>query len=73
MGVFTPGSHGSTFGGNPFGSSLLGLRALEVIEENRLAEHSAELGAYFMEHLKTIKESSNSRNKRDEFVDRDCC
>ena len=54
MGVFNPGSHGSTFGGNPLAAAL-GLRALELMEENRLAEHSAELGAYFMEQLKTIK------------------
>ncbi|MDF3034530.1 MAG: rocD [Alphaproteobacteria bacterium] len=54
MHVFTPGSHGSTFGGNPLGAAVA-LRALELIEEDRLAERSAELGAYFMNQLKTIK------------------
>ncbi len=53
MNVFTPGSHGSTFGGNPLGAAI-GLRALEVIEEDRLCERSTELGAYLMEQLKMI-------------------
>jgi ornithine--oxo-acid transaminase len=54
MSVFNPGSHGSTFGGNPLGAAIA-LRALEVIEEDKYAEHSAELGAYFLEELKKIK------------------
>lgn len=54
VGVFTPGSHGSTFGGNPLGAAVA-LRALEVIEEERLPERSAELGAYLIEQLQTIK------------------
>jgi ornithine--oxo-acid transaminase len=54
MDVFTPGSHGSTFGGNPLGSALA-LRALEILEAERLAERSAELGAYFLAELQAIK------------------
>lgn len=54
MGVFNPGSHGSTFGGNPLAAAI-SLRALELIEEENLSQRSAELGTYFMEQLKTIK------------------
>jgi ornithine--oxo-acid transaminase len=54
LGVFNPGSHGSTFGGNPLACAV-SLAALEVIEEERLTERSLELGNYFLEKLKTIK------------------
>lgn len=54
MSVFTPGSHGSTFGGNPLGAAVA-LCALQVMEEERLSERSAELGAYLMERLQMIK------------------
>jgi ornithine--oxo-acid transaminase len=54
LGVFNPGSHGSTFGGNPLACAV-SLAALEVMEEERLAERSLELGNYFIEKLKTIK------------------
>ncbi|WP_066065021.1 ornithine--oxo-acid transaminase [Neobacillus soli] len=53
LGVFNPGSHGSTFGGNPLACAV-SLAALEVIEEENLAEQSLELGKYFLELLKTI-------------------
>ncbi|MEH7494923.1 ornithine--oxo-acid transaminase [Neobacillus niacini] len=54
LGVFNPGSHGSTFGGNPLACAV-SIAALEVIEEEKLAERSLELGDYFLEQLKTIK------------------
>ena len=54
MRVFTPGSHGSTFGGNPLGAAVA-LRALEIVEKEKFSERSAELGAYFLEQLKKIK------------------
>ena len=57
MSVFNPGSHGSTFGGNPLAATLAH-RALEILEEEKLADHSAELGVYFMEQLKLIKSSA---------------
>lgn len=53
MDVFTPGSHGSTFGGNPIGSAV-GLASLQVLEDERLDERAMELGEYFMERLKAI-------------------
>ncbi|TCP30641.1 ornithine--oxo-acid transaminase [Scopulibacillus darangshiensis] len=53
LSVFNPGSHGSTFGGNPLASAV-SVAALEVIEEENLAERSRELGEYFQERLKGI-------------------
>lgn len=53
LGVFNPGSHGSTFGGNPLGCAVA-IAALEVMEEEKLAERSLELGNYFVEQLKKI-------------------
>ena len=54
MNVFTPGDHGSTFGGNPL-SAAVGLAALELLEKDRLIERSAELGAYLLEGLRRIE------------------
>ncbi|MCC3860664.1 ornithine--oxo-acid transaminase [Pseudemcibacter aquimaris] len=54
MNVFTPGIHGSTYGGNPLGAAV-GLAALEVIEEEKLVERSAMLGDYFLKKLNSIQ------------------
>jgi ornithine--oxo-acid transaminase len=54
LGVFNPGEHGSTFGGNPLGCAIARV-ALKVILEEKLAENSAELGTYFLNKLKEIK------------------
>jgi ornithine--oxo-acid transaminase len=54
LGVFNPGSHGSTFGGNPLACAV-SIAALDVIEEEKLAERSLELGEYFLDQLKAIK------------------
>ena len=56
MDVFDPGSHGSTYGGNPLGCAIA-RAALAVIEEEQLAERSAELGSWFLEQLRTIRYS----------------
>ncbi len=53
MGLFTPGEHGSTFGGNPLGMAVA-RAALRVIAEEKLAENAARLGDYFMEQLSEI-------------------
>jgi ornithine--oxo-acid transaminase len=53
MGLFTPGEHGSTFGGNPLGAAVA-RAALAVIREEKLAERASELGQYFIEQLEEI-------------------
>ncbi len=53
MDVFTPGSHGSTFGGNPLAAAV-GLEALHVIREEGLVEKSRVLGAHMLERLHAI-------------------
>lgn len=53
MGLFVPGEHGSTFGGNPLGAAVA-RTALRVLVEEKLIENSAELGEYFIEQLAEI-------------------
>ncbi|WP_217585960.1 ornithine--oxo-acid transaminase [Lentibacillus saliphilus] len=53
LGVFNPGSHGSTFGGNPLACAV-SVAVLEVIEEEKLVDRSLELGSYMMDVLKAI-------------------
>lgn len=54
LGVFNPGSHGSTFGGNPMACAV-SIAALDVLIDEKLAEKSLELGEYFISKLKEIK------------------
>ncbi|MHA1462701.1 MAG: ornithine--oxo-acid transaminase [Candidatus Heimdallarchaeota archaeon] len=51
--VISPGVHGSTFGGNPLGS-VVGIKSLEILIEEKLAEKSEEMGKYFREGLRKI-------------------
>jgi len=57
MGVFNPGDHGSTFGGNPLGCAVAN-EALKVIVEEKLVENSLEQGTYFMDKLKKVPAKS---------------
>ena len=53
LGLFQPGEHGSTFGGNPLGVAVA-RAALRVINEENLVANSAKMGAYFIEQLVEI-------------------
>ncbi len=53
MDLFNPGSHGSTFGGNPLGCACA-IAAMDVIIDEKLADRSLELGEYLMTELKKI-------------------
>ena len=57
LGVFGPGSHGSTYGGNPLGCAV-SIAALEVMQDERLVERSATLGAWFIGELRKLKHST---------------
>ncbi len=54
LGVFKPGEHGSTFGGNPLGCAVA-RESLRVIQDEKLTDNAAELGLYFLEKLKSLK------------------
>ncbi len=56
LGLFKPGDHGSTFGGNPLGSAI-GRAALRVITDENLIQRSQELGDYFKGRLQRIESS----------------
>ncbi len=54
LGVFNPGDHGSTFGGNPLACAV-SRAAMKAINEEGLVENSRKMGEYFMEKLRSIK------------------
>lgn len=54
LGVFEPGSHGSTFGGNPLACAV-SIEAMDVLQEEQLIKNSAELGEYFVKKLREIE------------------
>jgi ornithine--oxo-acid transaminase len=54
LGVYKPGDHGSTFGGNPLGCAVA-RTALQVLVEEKMVERSAEMGSHFLEKLQTLR------------------
>jgi ornithine--oxo-acid transaminase len=54
MELFTPGSHGSTFGGNPLAAAV-GLEAVNTILDEKLVQNSEKLGAYMLDKIRAIK------------------
>jgi ornithine--oxo-acid transaminase len=54
MQVFHPGDHGSTFGGNPLAAAVA-MAALDVLDDERLVERSAELGAWLLGELQDLR------------------
>ena len=63
LGVFKPGDHGSTFGGNPLACAVA-RAALRVLVDEKLAERSAELGAYFLQKLAPLKSHPHVKEVR---------
>lgn len=57
MSVFTPGSHGSTFGGNPL-SSAVAIASLEVIRDEKLTENAQVMGDYLKQQLTEVAKKS---------------
>ncbi|HNT32603.1 MAG TPA: ornithine--oxo-acid transaminase [Candidatus Aminicenantes bacterium] len=62
MSVYTPGTHGSTFGGNPLACAVA-RESLRVIKEEKLVANAVKMGKYFMAKLRTIK-SKNIKEVR---------
>jgi len=58
MHVFTPGSHGSTFGGNPLACAVA-IAALEVIDNERLAQNARRLGDIFRKEMAQLADESD--------------
>ena len=54
MGVFNPGEHGSTYGGNPLGAAVA-REALKVLVDEDMIQNSADNGAYFLERLQAVR------------------
>jgi len=58
MEVIKPGNHGSTFGGNPIAAAV-GIAALEVVKEEKLASNAQELGELFRAELEAFIQTSS--------------
>lgn len=58
MNVITPGSHGSTFGGNPIAAAVA-MAALDVVKDEKLADNADKLGKIFRDELSAFIETSS--------------
>ncbi|MFY0605634.1 MAG: ornithine--oxo-acid transaminase [Cyclobacteriaceae bacterium] len=58
MDVITPGTHGSTFGGNPLGANVA-IAALEVIRDEKLTQNARRLGGIFRERMQKLVDKSD--------------
>lgn len=58
MNVITPGTHGSTFGGNPLGSKVA-MEALNIIRDEKLTQNARKMGAIFRNRMKALIEKSD--------------
>ena len=54
MDVIEPGTHGSTYGGNPLAAAIA-IEALSILQEEKLCDNAAKLGAYLLERLQALK------------------
>jgi len=54
LGLFSPGTHGSTFGANPLACAVA-REALQVLQEEAMIENAAQMGDYFMARLQSLK------------------
>lgn len=57
LSILEPGSHGSTFGGNPLACAV-SIASLDVMIDEKLAERAQQLGTYFVEKLQTLDHPS---------------
>ncbi len=62
MDVIKPGTHGSTFGGNPLACAVA-MEALKVVEDEHLAENAYNLGVIFRERMQLLSKKTNIVNK----------
>lgn len=58
MNVITPGTHGSTFGGNPLGSKVA-MEALEIIRDEKLTQNARRLGTIFRDRMRALIEKTD--------------
>jgi ornithine--oxo-acid transaminase len=56
--VIKPGEHGSTFGGNPLAAAVV-VAALQVIKDENLADHAAQLGEVFRDRMRALIKKTN--------------
>jgi len=58
LGVFKPGTHGSTFGGNPLACAVA-MASIDVLLNEKLSERAADMGVYFMARLRELQKTSD--------------